>query len=201
MGFPSNWETCREAPGPGPPVADTPQARVQRGLPRSGPAPAAGSGRLRAPGPAQPGTNDSRCRWRGWRQVHGTKLWWRGPGFPRAPYGAVGEARALPEGFSASPTAPARCSPQPGPPRARARTSPSPCSAAGGGARRHHTAPRLRPRGAGRSAGSGTARVSARPAGPKGPPRGSRGQKQPPPTPAFSNFPDVPRNRVSKRTV
>lgn len=196
MGFPSNWETCREAPGPGPPLADTPRPAVQRGLPRSGPAPAAGSGRLRAPGPAQPGTNDSRCRWRGWRQVHGTELWWRGPGFTRAPYRAVGEARALPEPNRPRTLLPAAWAAAcPG----AHQSVPLQRSGRRGQAPPHCSPPSSLGRwGLGRQRNR---RVSARPAGPKGPPRGSRGQKQPPPTPAFSNFPDVPRNRVSKRTV
>lgn len=196
MGFPSNWETCREAPGPGPPVADTPR-----------PASSAGSHAQAPPPPRAADVSGLLARHsrgqttRGVAGEAGDKCTEQNCGGGDLALLVLRTERWGRRARSASPTAPARCSPQPGPPRARARTSPSPCSAAGGGARRHHTAPRLRPRGAGRSAGSGTTRVSARPAGPKGPPRGSRGQKQPPPTPAFSNFPDVPRNRVSKRTV
>lgn len=39
MGFPSNWETCREAPGPGPPVADTPRPASSAGSHAQAPPP------------------------------------------------------------------------------------------------------------------------------------------------------------------
>lgn len=39
MGFPSNWEACREAPGPGPPLADTPRPASSAGSHAQAPPP------------------------------------------------------------------------------------------------------------------------------------------------------------------
>lgn len=152
MGFPSNWEACREAPGPGPPLADTPR-----------PASSAGSHAQAPPPPRAADVSGLLARHsrgqttRGVAGEAGDKCTEQNCGGGDLALLVLRTERWGRRARSPSPTAPARCSPQPGPPRARARTSPSPCSAAGGGARRHHTAPRLRPWGAGGSAGSGTA--------------------------------------------